>query len=157
MSLLGEHCAIVSLGMSCQTSHQLRRHADLLKVLLEDSTLEPSSMPFDNVIAPPSGAAALLSWRRFLPPIGELVANPVPFWAGPNIYFWHDFVTARPGEYEMSRSGFEIFSSKLAHKAQKFEQLAARRRVICVISNTQGNLGGISDGSGGIRRYAHRR
>jgi len=147
MSLVGTKAAVVSLGMSCQTTLQIDDHADLIAQAIGDETLKPSSMLFDNVVCHPASAAKLLDTGKFYPASkDELALFRGAFWRAGGVYFRHECTLrkSRPIEYlrgkvDLAR-GYRDLAGKFAHLAGKFRRLSQLERLIFVISNTQNDL-----------------
>ncbi|MEP3276963.1 MAG: hypothetical protein ABJN26_10655 [Stappiaceae bacterium] len=128
--------ALVSLGMSCQTAHQLRFN----QPYLEDFGIGPEAIPsnyFDWLICPPDSAARLLAdgLPRF--ERGDIVLKSQPFWEAYQFYFWHEF---RHHEIIDIDAHFEIGQQKFDYLRERFSRLHLYRRLIFVLSNIQGNL-----------------
>lgn len=147
MSLLGEKVAVVSLGMSCQSAHQIERHARLIASLCGDPTMKISRYPFDNVICPPVSASQLLDADRFHPvSIGEVEVSGDGggHWRDMGVHYWHEMRPVRTGILRRKRldpeRAFRAMTDKYAHMASKFRQLPDVERLIFVISNSQNNL-----------------
>lgn len=147
MSLVGTKAAIVSLGMSCQTTLQIDDHAELIAQAVGDDTLKPSSMPFDNLVCDPVAAARLLETDTFYPAgAAELALHRGAFWVTHKVYFRHECTLrkSRPIEYlrgkvDLAR-GYRDLAGKFAHLAEKLRRLAQLERLVFVISNTQNDL-----------------
>ncbi len=147
MSLVGRKAAVVSLGMSCQTTLQIDDHAGLVAQAIGDPALKPSSMLFDNIVCHPASAAKLLESGRFYPESkDELALYRGAFWAGQGVYFRHECTLrkSRPIEYlrnkiDMAR-GYRDLAGKFAHLSEKFRRLSELERLIFVISNSQNDL-----------------
>ncbi len=128
--------AVVSLGMSCQTAHQLRFN----QPFLEDLGIGPEAIPanyFDWLICPPDSAARLLAdgLPRF--ERKDIVLKSQPFWETYRFYFWHEF---RHREVIDVDTYFEIGRQKFDYLRERFLRLHLYRRLVFVLSNTQGNL-----------------
>ena len=74
MSLLGSKVGVISLGMSCQSSHQIELHARLIAELAGDRSAKVSRFPFDNIICSPQAAGRMLQADRFYPQAPEELA-----------------------------------------------------------------------------------
>lgn len=128
--------AIVSLGMSCQTAHQLRFN----QPFLEDLGIGPEAIPanyFDWLICPPDSASRLLAdgLPRF--ERKDIVLKSQPFWETYRFYFWHEF---RHHEIIDVDAYFEIGQQKFDYLRERFSRLHLYRRLVFVLSNIQGNL-----------------
>jgi hypothetical protein len=147
MSLVGAKAAVVSLGMSCQTTLQIDDHRDVFARALGEHTLKPSSMPFDNIVCHPASAAKMLRTDTFFPPSkDQLKILRGALWTDYNVYFRHECTLrkSRPLEYlrgtvNLAR-GYRDLASKFTHLAEKFCRLWQLERLIFVISNTQNDL-----------------
>ena len=147
MSLVGRKAAVVSLGMSCQTTLQIDDHADLIGRAIGDDTLKPSSMLFDNVVCHPAAAAKLLDSGAFYPASkDELALYRGAFWTAGGVYFRHECTLrkSRPIEYLRGKAdvarGYRELAGKFAHLTDKFRRLSEVERLIFVISNSQNDL-----------------
>lgn len=155
MSLLGSKIAVVSLGMCCQTTFQIRHHAKLLASLGGDATAVISGMPFDGLICPPESATKMLREDKFSPDgSGDLVVSEGAYWADFNVYFWHEF---RPGKLDPLigrkinvEKSYRTLREKYQHMAAKFRRLSQVERLIFVICNTQNNLPLVSNLTGTV-------
>src|SRR2546430_7198002 len=67
MSLVGQKAAVVSFGISCQTTLQIDDHVELIKHAVGDETLKSSSLPFDAVLTHPISTAQMLDADTFYP------------------------------------------------------------------------------------------
>src|SRR5580692_5743681 len=150
MSIISAKVAVVSLGMSCQTTWQIQSNARLLVELLHIA--EPfaqGGMPFDWLIAPPASVASMLAARCLFPECAEhLKLNFAPWWPAHNVYYWHDF-RLPDGSYELA-TGFQQTAAKYQYLLNKFVGLAGVERRIFVISNTQNNLDHVARTTGTI-------
>lgn len=139
MSAVGTDIAVISIGVSCQTSMQIRHHADAISRLtnsrLETDTsfLSESSFPLDWRITPARSFCDMAKRRSMFPdcideidhiPVGEYM---VARWLGS--HFWHDHIDANT---------FDAVRSKFAHTTAKL--FSPCRRRIFILSNTQNNL-----------------
>jgi len=147
MSLVGRKAAVVSLGMSCQTTLQIDDHADLIVRALGDPDLAPSSLPFDNVVCHPESVAKLLDANIFYPPSkDELTLFRGALWGAAGVYFRHECTLrkSRPIEYLRGKvdvaRGYRDLAGKFAHLAEKFRRLRELERLIFVVSNSQNDL-----------------
>src|SRR5438105_200328 len=131
MSLVGTKAAVVSLGMSCQTTLQIDDHADLIAQAIGDHTLKPSSMVFDNIVCEPASAATLIATDTFHPAAAdEIEAHRGALWVRQKVYFRHECTLrkSRPIEYlrgkvDLAR-GYRDLAGKFAHLSKKFRRLA---------------------------------
>jgi hypothetical protein len=138
ISAVGEKTAIISLGMSCQTSEQIKLHIDLLRSITGDQTMEPRSFPFDAVIAPVKSIQKALRSRRRYPRAQDLTYAVKAYWSATNIYYWHHF--HQDGEIATGPR-LDEFSAAYRRRAKRFaNSLASDRRLIFFVSNTQPDL-----------------
>jgi hypothetical protein len=150
MSVVSPKVAIVSLGMSCQTTWQIQSNARLLVELLRIAEpVAQGGMPFDWLISPPAAVASMLAARRLFPErTEELQLNFAPWWPAHNVYYWHDFKLPEGG-YELS-AGFQQATAKYQYLLNKFAGLAGVERRIFIIANTQNNLNQVARATGTI-------
>lgn len=150
MSAAGKKVAIVSLGMACQSSWQIRKHIRLLRELTQDRSLRESSMPFDWLISQPDGASKLIRDQAFFPESPEEITRQGgrPWWGRYNTYFWHDF-TRKRAPIPISE-GFENARQKYNHLWSKFQSIRNVERKIFVISNVQNNLDMVAETTGTV-------
>ena len=147
MSLVGRKAAVVSLGMSCQTTLQIDDHSDLIARGVGDLDLRPSSLPFDNLVCHPRAATRLLDNDAFYPARqDELALYRGAFWTAQQVYFRHECTLrkSRPIEYLRGKvdvaRGYRDLAGKFAHLAEKFRRLRELERLIFVVSNSQNDL-----------------
>lgn len=140
MSAIGEKTAVISIGMSCQSAHQIRANIKTLQAALGDETLTPKSLPFDWLICPPLSAMSILSDPVRLPARDEMAMNSRPFWMKKNAYFWHHFRNDKK-EYDLD-SSYDDTLAIYRGRWERFKHLekATTKRTICVLSNTQNDL-----------------
>jgi len=141
-----ENKTLVSLGMSCQTTHQLRRLLNVKeetdpspKLSTESHSSEPG--PFDWLICPPASTTALLNNG-----IPDFTKNSIhlhnnrPYWADLDIYFWHNFLVTDQGKRSVDiHATFEQELKRWQHLRDRFAALNPSQTIF-VISNTQNNL-----------------
>jgi hypothetical protein len=155
MSLVGRKIAVVSLGICCQATFQIRHHAKLLARLSGDATAAISGMPFDGLICPPESAAKMLREDKFYPlGLDDLAVSQGAYWTDFNVYFWHEF---RPGKLDSVtrrkinvEKSHRVLREKYRHMADKFRRLSQVERLIFVICNTQNNLPLVADLTGTV-------
>ncbi|WP_150524690.1 hypothetical protein [Roseibium sediminis] len=142
MSAQSGSTAIVSLGMSCQSSRQIRTHVDTFSGLL-DQTFEPTRHFFDGLISPISGLADLFCDGFQLFTRDSIRPGPgCPTWMPYGIRFLHHFREAdMPPDIDRF---FEREHSKFGYLREKFIGLSEVERVIFVISNSQNNLSDVA-------------
>lgn len=140
------HTAIVSLGMSCQSSRQIRTSLDVLSASLGE-TFERERHFFDGLIAPVDGMAELFEDDFPLFQRDQIEPGPGhPTWQPYGIRFLHHFRTEDEDADIDEHFGEEL--SRFGHMREKLADLANRRRVVFVISNSQNNLTEVAEETG---------
>ncbi len=140
------HTAIVSLGMSCQSSRQIRTSLDTLSTALGE-TFERERHFFDGLIAPVDGMAALFEDDFPLFQRDQIEPGPGhPTWQPYGIRFLHHFRT--DDEDADIDAHFDEERSRFGYMREKLADLANRRRVVFVISNSQNNLAEVAAETG---------
>jgi len=140
MSVVGEKLAVVSLGSSCQSAHQIKQNAGMLSALTGEA-LTPKRFPFDWLICPPGRTAAWIrSGERF--PRSPVELSPYRqegtfLWERRGAFFWHDFRQQKMVDVEGT---FSLTRDKYHRFFNSFDDLRRRERVVFVVSNTQNNL-----------------
>lgn len=132
MALIGPDLAIMSVGMSCQAAQQLRVHADLVRAR-SGAALELHTTPWDWTICGPAGVAAMLGDGVMFPAdVGELETRKgKPYWAKRRCFYWHmKGAIADHGDA----------TAQVARQAAHLEAVAAARRRVFILCNTQNNL-----------------
>jgi hypothetical protein len=147
MSLVGQKAAIVSFGISCQTTLQIDDHVELIGHAVGDETLKKSSFPFDAVLTHPASTAQMLDADTFYPASKEeLVLYKGAYWAKQQAYFRHECTLRKSHPLEYLRGkvnldrGYRELASKFAHLSQKFRGLKELERLLFVVSNSQNDL-----------------
>ena len=147
MSLVGQKAAIVSFGISCQTTLQIDDHLELIAQAVGDEALKKSSLPFDAVLTHPSSTAQMLDADMFYPASKEeLVLYKGAYWAKQQAYFRHECTLRKSHPLEYLRGkvnldrGYRELASKFAHLSRKFRGLKELDRLIFVVSNSQNDL-----------------
>jgi hypothetical protein len=147
MSLVGQKAAIVSFGISCQTTLQIDDHVELIAQAVGDETLKKSSLPFDAVLTHPLSTAKMLEADTFYPTSkDELVLYKGAYWAKQQAYFRHECTLRKSHPIEYLRGkvnldrGYRELASKFEHLSQKFRGLRNRERLIFVVGNSQNDL-----------------
>lgn len=155
MSAVGKKVGVIGLGMSCQSSAQIRSHARLLARLTGDETLKISAMPFDNIICLPDSAAGMLQAGTFYPGDPDaLVVSQGAHWRERDVYFWHEYRLQKRHVFEYltgrvnTRRAYRELSGKYAHLTAKFRQARQLERLVFVMSNSQNNLSAYSAETG---------
>ncbi|TAM95935.1 MAG: hypothetical protein EPN45_21960 [Rhizobiaceae bacterium] len=140
MSVVGEKLAVVSLGSSCQSAHQIKQNAAMLSALAGDE-LTPKRFPFDWVICP---VARTGEWIRSSDRFPQSPMELSPYkqdgtfhWKKQGMFFWHDFRQQKAVDVEGT---FSLTRDKYDRFFNSFDDLRKRERVIFVVSNTQNNL-----------------
>ncbi|MGN6585199.1 MAG: hypothetical protein ACTHJV_16000 [Rhizobiaceae bacterium] len=140
MSAVGEKLAVVSLGSSCQSAHQIKQNAGALSALTGDN-LMPKRLPFDWLICPIARMAEWIgSGDRFPTSPLELSAynqEGTFFWEKRGAFFWHDFRQRRIIDVEGT---FGLTGEKYRRFFNSFDDLRNKERVVFIVSNTQNNL-----------------
>jgi hypothetical protein len=145
MSVVGARVAVVSLGMCCQASFQIRHHVKLIADLSDDPTVTVSGMPFDWLICPPKAGIKILRQDAFYPRrLDELRISEGAYWPEVDAHFWHEFRPRKSGllrrrKLDPKRAHQELME-KFEYMATKFRALATMPRLIFVMCNTQNNL-----------------
>lgn len=133
---------LVSLGMSCQTTHQLRRLVGSERQSADSfpRVTAPSGL-FDWLICPMASTVSLLDQgipdftRDCLQPHKERA-----YWPAMNLYFWHGFLVTEHGTRHINiNQTFERELARWRHLKNRFSALNPEQTVF-VISNTQNNL-----------------
>jgi hypothetical protein len=144
MSLVGRTAAVVSLGCSCQTSLQIERCAGPIADLLGDR-MKPVRLPYDWMASPVDRLTAWLASEELFPATPDDLAPVYDTgtgffrWGSRGVFFGHDF-RAASGQIDVART----FEGTALRYRRCFARLAALRdldRIVCVIANTQNNLG----------------
>jgi len=93
MSAIGNRVGVVSLGMCCQASIQIRQNVDLIGRASGDSSVRISGMPFDGLICPPASASKMLAARMFYPEMPQDIecVKEGAYWRDFNVYYWHEY------------------------------------------------------------------
>ncbi|MGZ8203505.1 MAG: hypothetical protein ACXWUB_09685 [Burkholderiales bacterium] len=147
MSLVGQKAAVVSFGISCQTTLQIDDHAELIARAIGDETLKSSSLPFDAVLTHPTSTARMLDADTFYPASkDEIRLYRGALWVTQNAYFRHECTLRKSHPLEYLRGkvnldrGYRELASKFAHLSQKFRRLRELERLIFVVGNSQNDL-----------------
>ena len=147
MSLVGQKAAVVSFGISCQTTLQIDDHVELIRRAVADETLKPSSLPFDAVLTHPTSTAQMLDADAFYPlSKDEIVLHKGAYWARQRAYFRHECTLRKSHPLEYLRGkvnlerGYRELASKFAYLSQKFRRLKDLERLIFVVGNSQNDL-----------------
>lgn len=133
---------VVSIGVSCQTAHQLRRLAlnQQNNAELASDLIMPSGL-FDWLICPASSTINLLNNR--IPDFTKesiQIHNNRAYWADYKVYFWHNFFVT-DGQYRHISidETFEKEITRWRYLRHRFSTLLPKNTIF-VISNTQNNL-----------------
>lgn len=139
MALFGRRTAIIPLGVSCQTAHQIERAAPHIAEETGE-IFTPESTPFDWRIVGVAGLGAMLLENNPYPASAdELVGTKRPYWAKHRCHFWHD-----------GAGNFAEFTAKQAHLWNNWRWIGCYERKVFVLSNTQNNLAEKSRTVGGF-------
>lgn len=131
---------LVSLGMSCQTIHQLHRLAgnDSSSAAPRITTL---SGPFDWLICPPQSTVNLLNKK--LPNFTKeciSIKKGRAYWQDFNLYLWHSFLVGDGEKRSVNiEEKFEYELSRWQYLSRRFSTVDPRQTIF-VLSNTQNNL-----------------
>jgi len=140
MSAIGEKLAVVSLGSSCQSAHQIKQNAEMISTLTGDS-LMPKRFPFDWLICPIARTAEWLDSGDRFPAspleLSEYNQEGTFFWKKRGAFFWHDFRQQKLVDVEAT---FDPTRNKYDRFFNSFADLRNKERVVFVVSNTQNNL-----------------
>ena len=155
MSLLGTKIGVISLGVSCQSAHQIQSHAKLIAKLSGDPGATISGFPFDNLICPPQSAIRMLQADRFHPEaMDDLEVGEGAYWPRMDAHFWHEFRPKRSAIFRRKTmdplTSFQNLMQKYQHTGKKFRALSGLPRVVFVISNSQNNLQMVSRVTGTV-------
>ncbi len=135
-----EKKAVVSLGMSCQTTHQLRR---LTSAESQQTTTQIAALsgPMDWLICPPHSTIQLLKHR--FPDFTKddiQIRKGRAYWSEFNLYFWHSFLVDDGEQRQVCiDKTFENELSRWRYLRDRFSTLNPTQTVF-VLSNTQNNL-----------------
>jgi len=168
MSVLSETAAVVSLGRSCQTAIQVRRHCGIISDAFGE-TFAPQSLPFDwNIMRWEAIGQLVLGLDRFPPDPSALTClrteRPLaPLWREKGVVFWHDFGAAidlgEDGGVPLSEGSdiaivFDAEREKYRRRYQKFDALREKQRRHFIVSNTQNNLDFVTEVTGWAFSFA---
>lgn len=132
--------SLVSLGMSCQTVHQLRRLASS-DFRASSPLIDAQSGPLDWLICPPQSTIQLLNQK--FPDFTRnniLIRKGRAYWRHFNLYHWHGFlVTDGQQRYVDINETFDHELSRWKYLSHRFSTINPRQTVF-VLSNTQNNL-----------------
>lgn len=130
MSVVSDERAIVSLGCTCQTAHQLNAHTDLFGG-------EESSGYFDWLIAPSEAVANLFDLDLPAPrPTETILSAGRPMYKG--VLLYHEHVVSRH-KHRITEDSEKEAHSKIKYIAAKMREWRSRD-VLYVWSNTQHNI-----------------
>lgn len=137
MSLVGVNSAVISLGVSCQTTKQILFHQALFEQYFGEPLIEENHY-FDYLICPVRAAESTLRLKSWFPQRKNLGMAHTPFWKTRGLYFWHSFSAHKTTPDELYRD-YEKHKSKYRYLGAKLEGLRGKRIVI-IVSNTQNSL-----------------
>ncbi len=127
--LVGSRLAVIPLGVSCQTAHQVELHRREIEKRAEES-LDDARTPFDWRIVGPADVAAMIEADELFPTsVDELSSDRNRYWKRRSCWFWHD-----------KFDDFSRFTSKQGHLVDNWRRIGEAKRKIFVISDTQNNL-----------------
>jgi hypothetical protein len=127
--LLTKSVALISVGISCQTAHQLRSHKALVSEIIGDAVQECAT-PFDWLLCPVSAAARMVSSGQFFPVDRQaLDGNRRPYWPAMDVHFWHEHFEQWPD-----------FITKATHVRDNWQRISNVERKVFILSNTQNNI-----------------
>ena len=132
----------VSLGISCQTTHQLQRLTDnQSQANTASSTVVTQSSIFDWLICPVESTIALLN--QGIPDFTRdsiSIRNDHPYWTEYNLYLWHNFQIPHPAKriFDIDKT-FEKEIARWRYLRDQFSSLNPAHTLF-VVSNTQNNL-----------------
>ena len=139
MALIGAKTAVVSLGISCQTTFQIERAEARISSALGEELVKAST-PWDWRIVGPADVAGMLRDNNPYPADPkELGGDRRRYWARRRCWFWHD-----------KWDDFARFSEKQAHLWANWGKITKTRRQVFIASNTQNNLAQKAAEVGGI-------
>ncbi len=130
MAIQAGGVAIVSLGVSCQVTHQISRHSDLIGDLI-GAPVKSKGTPFDWMVSPAQSTARMIGeWRSYPEDPAGLAADHKPYWPQIPSWFWHDDQHLEAG----------TFLSRRGHLVENLSRLRQTERQVFVLANTQRNL-----------------
>lgn len=126
----------VSLGQSCQTTHQISYFADL-----KPHTAAVVKSPFDWLICPPDSSAEWLNAGLQDFQIDDIVEHRGhAYWPRFKLWFWHGFFDRSAEKPELKIAEFaEQELEKLNYLRNRFRALDPAQTLF-ILSNTQNNL-----------------
>lgn len=141
---MSKRSAVVSLGSSCQTKHQIREMKQSFPDLL-GSSVDTSGYPFDWLVIPIGSLCAIIGRDAQFPTLAlsELSHEPRDAFRTPirhlseNFFFWHDFQKDKQIAIDET---FDEVRGRYEYLWRKFSALESFDTRIFVISNTQNNL-----------------
>ena len=129
----------MSLGVSCQTEHQIQGHRLLWTELLGDRELKPSASFFDWLICPVEASISLFSTGfEEIKGDSEIELKGRPSWRPHGLCFWHE------------EPDIAAIQSKFTFLRARFLALENCKRLVFCISNTQHNMAMIRRALGGF-------
>lgn len=137
-----EQKTLVSLGMSCQTAHQLRRLADnQINSSDTSSGIQVNSGIFDWLICPPKSIIKLLD--NGIPDFSKeniQIRKDRPYWTDYNLFFWHNFIVGKDKDRQINIDDtFNKETERWSYLRSRFSELVPAKTIF-VVSNTQNNL-----------------
>jgi len=148
MSLSSDQLSVVSLGVSCQVTHQLRQNVELLARELAIADLQVSPSYFDYVGVSVSSLLSMLSRLDFpgcgVPESAEEIAivGGFPYWPKEEIWLGHYFREHGMLDGKVDIAGrFAKDRDIMRFMTEKFRRLDEQSlNIIFVIGNAQENL-----------------
>lgn len=126
MALLSKSLALVSVGISCQTAHQIEEMP--MGLFAGRDELVKRSTPFDWLLCPVKSAAKMIGERTFFPSdVAELDLAHKPFWSRMGCHFWH----------QKDPRGISGWGPRVV---ENWERIADSERKVFIVSNTQNNV-----------------
>lgn len=133
MTLVCHDTAAISIGVSCQTTHQLSNHRILVSQMLRRQMEDYSSF-FDWTLCDARAAASIVAsrYKRVAP--GDIDVLGKFFWLPEHgVWFFHD-------SDDLSTAGRQRVAEKYSYLLSNFWALAAKKRRYFLLGNTQNNL-----------------
>ncbi|MEM9349608.1 MAG: hypothetical protein AAGA47_05060 [Pseudomonadota bacterium] len=133
MALIYQNHAIISVGMSPQTAHQIELNKPLLDEMMGE-TGHARRMPFDTMIAPPRAAATCIAEGRYFPDSADdlvhLGRRRRFHWENRGVWYWH------------MKNGLEDFAQHREAYARAGTALkrCGKRKILAIWSNAQENI-----------------
>ncbi|MEJ7933126.1 hypothetical protein WG907_02505 [Sphingobium sp. AN558] len=145
MAYTDENFAVLPLGCSCQTNHQINAQISLIGDVLRASYPIQLSTYFDWIIAPSGSTLKLIEAGLPLPESLDEIgwACGKPEWVKENILFYHEFIDPWHNYYS-SQEGLDSLRGKFSYTASNLKTMAQAKKTIFMWSNSQNNLDHVS-------------